>query len=164
MRECWLRTERKGESMQTLYDFFDGLKTYFQANVVDVVKTITPKDAIDIFLLGLILYFLYRFICDRRAGKLLIGLAFIWVVSIASEALELHALHFILGDFRQIGLIAVLILFQPELRSVLERWAARPSPASIRSPRTSAIWQRPMRKSTRSVRRQRIWRARRSAP
>ena len=54
------------------------------------------------------------------------GLALILVLSIASEALELHALHFILGDFRQIGLIAILILFQPELRSVLEKVGGTP--------------------------------------
>ena len=107
--------------MQALQDFFAWLKIYFQTNVVDTVKTITVKDVIDIFLLALILYFIYRFIRDRRAGKLLMGLAFILVLSIASEALKLHALHFILGDFRQIGLIAILILFQPELRSVLEK-------------------------------------------
>ena len=98
--------------MQTLQDFFAWLKIYFQTNVVDTVKTITVKDVIDICLLALILYFIYRFIRDRRAGKLLMGLAFILVLSIASEALKLHALHFILGDFRQIGLIAILILFQ----------------------------------------------------
>ena len=112
--------------MQTLYDFFAWLKVYFQTNVIDIVKDMTVKDAVDIVLLGLILYFLYRFIRDRRAGKLLMGLALILVISIASEALELHALHFILGDFRQIGLIAVLILFQPELRSVLEKVGGTP--------------------------------------
>ncbi len=112
--------------MQTLYDFFSWLKIYFQTNVIDVVKLMTVKDAIDIVLLGLILYFIYRFIRDRRAGKLLMGLALILVLSIASEALELHALHFILGDFRQIGLIAILILFQPELRSVLEKVGGTP--------------------------------------
>jgi len=112
--------------MRTLYDFFSWLKIYFQTNVIDVVKLMTVKDAIDIVLLGLILYFIYRFIRDRRAGKLLMGLALILVLSIASEALELHALHFILGDFRQIGLIAILILFQPELRSVLEKVGGTP--------------------------------------
>lgn len=112
--------------MQTMHEFVSWMKIYFQENVIQTVKTITVKDVIDIFLLGSILYFIYRFIRDRRAGKLLMGLALVLVLSIVSEALELHALHFILGDFRQIGLIAVLILFQPELRSVLEKVGGTP--------------------------------------
>lgn len=112
--------------MQTIYEFVAWMKTFFQTSVIDTVKTITIKDGIDILLLSVILYFVYHFIRDRRAGKLLMGLALILVLSIVSEVLELHALHFILGDFRQIGLIAILILFQPELRSVLEKVGGTP--------------------------------------
>ncbi len=112
--------------MQTIRELAAGLQVFFQQNVIDTVKTITLKDVIDILLLAMILYFIYRFIRDRRAGKLLMGLALILVISIVSEALELHALHFLLGDFRQIGLIAILILFQPELRSVLEKVGGTP--------------------------------------
>ena len=112
--------------MQTIQNFAIGLKEFFITNVLDTLKTITVKDGIDIFLLTLILYFIYRFIRNRRAGKLLMGLVLILVLSMAAEALDLHALHFVFGDFRQIGLIAILILFQPELRSVLEKVGGTP--------------------------------------
>lgn len=49
------------------------------------------------------------------------GLIFIFVLIVLAEAAEFSALRFVLGDFRQIGLIAILILFQPELRSALEK-------------------------------------------
>ena len=94
--------------------------------LLETMKTFGWKDAIDIFLLTLILFFIYRFIRDRRAVKLLVGLGVVFLVSVISETFELNALHFLLGDFRQVGLIAVLILFQPELRSVLEKVGGTP--------------------------------------
>lgn len=83
-------------------------------------------DVVDILLLAVILFFLYCFIRDRRAGKLLIGLGCVLVLSLLGEALDLHAIRFLLGDFRQIGVLAILILFQPELRSALEKVGATP--------------------------------------
>ena len=107
--------------MQTLYDAWNWLSDVFRYRVVDTIKTMGAKDVIDIFLLSVILYFIYRFIRDRRAGKLLMGLVVVLALAILSEAFEMKAVHFLLGDFRQIGWIAILILFQPELRSVLEK-------------------------------------------
>lgn len=112
--------------MQTVREIFEAGKLFFREFVVDVVKTFTWKDALDIFLLAIILFFIYSFIRDRRAGKLLMGLAVVLLLSILSEVFHLRALHFIFGDFRQIGLIAILILFQPEIRSVLERVGGTP--------------------------------------
>ena len=112
--------------MQTIYELIAWLEVFFQKNVIDTFKTFTVKDGVDILLLTIILYFIYRFIRDRRAGKLLMGLVVILILSIVSETLKLQALHFVFGDFRQIGLIAILILFQPELRSVLEKVGGTP--------------------------------------
>jgi diadenylate cyclase len=83
-------------------------------------------DVADILLLTMILYFLYRFIRDRRAGKLLIGLGCVLVLSLLGEALDMPATRFIFGDVRQIGVIAILILFQPEIRSALEKVGGTP--------------------------------------
>lgn len=91
-----------------------------------VLKTMGFLDVLDILLLAVILFFLYCFIRDRRAGKLLIGLGCVLVLSLLGEALDMHAIRFLLGDFRQIGVLAILILFQPELRSALEKVGATP--------------------------------------
>ncbi|MBQ9783015.1 MAG: diadenylate cyclase CdaA [Clostridia bacterium] len=94
---------------------------FVNTNVIETVKQISVLDVVDILLLTLILYFIYRFVRDRRAGKLLLGVACVLILSLLSDALDMPATRFIFGDFRQIGVIAVLILFQPELRSVLEK-------------------------------------------
>ena len=49
------------------------------------------------------------------------GLAFVFVLTILAEAVDFRATRFIFSDFRQLGVIAILIIFQPELRSALEK-------------------------------------------
>ena len=107
--------------MDAVWTFLESLKTFFADKVVAVVKTMGWKDGIDIFILAVLLFLVYRFIRDRRAGKLLMGLVSILLLSFLSDIFHMHALHYILSDFRQIGWLAVLILFQPELRSALEK-------------------------------------------
>ena len=102
------------------------LVNFVNTNVIETVKQISVLDVIDILLLTLILYFIYRFVSERRAGKLLLGVACVLVLSLLSDALDMPATRFIFGDFRQIGVIAILILFQPELRSVLEKVGGTP--------------------------------------
>lgn len=109
--------------MDALWNY---VRAYVEANILSVLKTMDLLDALDILLLAVILFFLYCFIRDRRAGKLLIGLGCVLVLSLLGEALDMHAIRFLLGDFRQIGVLAILILFQPELRSALEKVGATP--------------------------------------
>ena len=79
------------------------------------------KAVFDISALAAILFFIYRFAVKRRAVKLVIGLFLFWIVMFLVDAAELTALGFVFEDFRQLGVIAVLIIFQPELRSALDK-------------------------------------------
>ncbi len=115
--------------MAALFEF---LKDYCQRYIFAIVKTIGILDMVDILLLTFVLYFVYCFIRDRRAGKLLIGLGCVLCLSLLGEFFDLPATSFVFNDFRQIGMIAVLILFQPELRGALEKVGGTPL-SSIRS-------------------------------
>lgn len=78
-------------------------------------------DILDIACLTVILYFMYKFIRDRRAGKLALGVILIMLFLFMSELFEMHAMQFILRNVFQVGIITLVILFQPELRSLLEK-------------------------------------------
>ena len=84
-------------------------------NIGEVIKAI-----IDILSLAVILFFIYRFAVKRRAIKLAVGVALFFLVLLIVDAANLTALRLVFGDFRQLGVIAILIIFQPELRSALE--------------------------------------------
>ena len=102
-------------------EIWDVVVSFFRVYVVDTAKAMRISDVVDIFVLSLILYFLYKFIKDRRAGKLAIGLGAIFVLFFISSIFNMHALGFVFDNFYQIGLIAVLIVFQPEMRAALEK-------------------------------------------
>lgn len=78
-------------------------------------------DVIDIVLVALLLYWVIKFVRGRRAGKLLLGIGIVFLLLFISNLLEMRALNFILNSVVSVGLIAIVIVFQPELRSALEK-------------------------------------------
>lgn len=83
-------------------------------------------DVIDILTVAALLYAAFVFIRDRRAGKLALGVGLVVVLQFLASALELSTLQFIIGNIFQVGLIALIIVFQPELRSALEKLGGEP--------------------------------------
>jgi len=95
--------------------------TDFAGSLLRIIKSGSLLDIIDILVVAFLLYYVYRFIRDRRAGKLALGVVFIIASLFLSDLLEMHAMQFILQNVVQVGLITLVILFQPELRTALEQ-------------------------------------------
>lgn len=79
------------------------------------------NDTVDILLVTVIIYFAFKFLRDRRASKLAAGVILFLVFLVISDMFEMRALNFLLKSVTQAGLVALLIIFQPELRSALEK-------------------------------------------
>ncbi len=75
--------------------------------------------AIDIAIVSFLFYKVIIFFRNTRAYQLLKGIALVLIISQLSEIFGFSAISFILKNTLQIGLIAVVILFQPEIRKVL---------------------------------------------
>ena len=90
-------------------------------NFISLVKSIGVLDVFDILLVAVIIYYAFNFLRNRRAGKLVFGVVILFALQLLSDLLGLVATQFILQNVLQLGLIALLILFQPELRSALEK-------------------------------------------
>lgn len=82
---------------------------------------------VDILLLSVLLYTVYKFIRDRHAGRTIIGLGVLILIYVLSDVLEMVAIHSIFKNFFTVGIIAVVVLFQPELRDVLEEFGTTTS-------------------------------------
>lgn len=76
-------------------------------------------DLIDIFLVAILLYQLYRLVQGTVAMNIFIGILAIYFIWKIVEALKMDVLSEILGKFIDVGMIALLIVFQPELRRFL---------------------------------------------
>ena len=94
-------------------------------NVLEMVGRSFMKmgilDLLDIFLVTLLIYWAISFIKERRAGKLALGLAVILLVKVIASVLNLTTVNFILQNIFQVGIIAIVVIFQPEIRDVLEK-------------------------------------------
>ncbi|MBR4205322.1 MAG: diadenylate cyclase CdaA [Clostridia bacterium] len=96
------------------------------SDILTVVKRFGFGDAVDILLVSLLLFYLIRFIRDRRAGKLAVGVLLLIALRVLSNAFDMYLTQYILKNIFQIGVITLVVLFQPELRSVLEQVGATP--------------------------------------
>lgn len=102
-------------------DFISKFVSLWENNIWYFVKNIGLNDIVDIALLSLILYYVYKFIRGRSAGKLMIGLGVVVGILVFSSIFKLNSIKFIFLNFFQVGLIALIIVFQPELRAALEK-------------------------------------------
>ena len=93
----------------------------FTTKVRDMVSTITPLDIFDILIVAMILYKSYQMIQDTRAITLVKGLIVIVSLTIICGWLNLHVMTWLLQKSSDWLLIALPILFQPELRRALEQ-------------------------------------------
>lgn len=78
-------------------------------------------DIIDVIIVTYLLYKVIGLVRETRAQQVLKGIAILLVLTPLSEWLQLDALNYILVNVMQIGIIALIIVFQPELRRVLEK-------------------------------------------
>ena len=78
------------------------------------------KDIIDIVLVALMLYYLYRLMKESRSLNIFIGIMFfILVWLLVSQVFEMRLLGGILDKLISVGMIALIILFQEEIRKFL---------------------------------------------
>ncbi len=94
-----------------------------EAFVLDLwgtLKLMRFVDVLDILFVTLLFYYVYKFIKTRRAGKLALGVAVFIVLLMLTRAFDMQTAQFLLTNVFQIGLITVIVVFQPELRSALE--------------------------------------------
>ncbi len=96
------------------------------ATFLDTMKTFSVFDFIDIAIVSLLFYYIYKFMRDKRAARLIVGLVLLVILNFLSDVLNMYVIHFLLTYVFQIGFIAIAIIFQPELRSALEKFGVQP--------------------------------------
>ncbi len=76
-------------------------------------------DFLDIFIVAILLYQLYRLLKGSIALNIFVGMVFLFLTYQVFQALEMQLLSSILAQFINIGFISLLIIFQPEVRRFL---------------------------------------------
>ncbi len=83
---------------------------------LDRIRSITVRDVIDILLVSFIVYQLMKIVRGTKALRMLLGLFFLVLLSFVARWFELKTLMWLFENFWQVGVLVVVILFQPELR------------------------------------------------
>lgn len=90
-------------------------------SIYSVIRTMHPVDFVDIALLSYLIYYVFKFIRETRAGPLFKGIVFLLVVYAVTKAIELKAITYLLEATFDIGILAIMIIFQPEIRRAVEK-------------------------------------------
>ncbi len=88
--------------------------------LINTIKNISVWSVLDILVVSFIFYKGYMLIKETRAEQLLKGLVFIVALIPISYIFKLDMLYFILNKTLTIGVLSVIIIFQPEIRRALE--------------------------------------------
>ncbi len=86
---------------------------------ISQLSAIRFADIVDIIIVAILIYKIAKFFKDTRAVQVLKGIIILMVCVQLSELFKLNTINYILQNTMQVGLLAVFILFQPEIRSAL---------------------------------------------
>ncbi|MBT8235076.1 MAG: diadenylate cyclase [Bacteroidia bacterium] len=76
-------------------------------------------DFIDIFLVAVLLYYIYKLVRGTAAINIFIGIVIVWGFWKLTQLLDMKMISSMVGGFMSVGLIALIIVFQQELRQFL---------------------------------------------
>ena len=93
------------------------METFFN----NIVSSIGITDVLDILIVAFIVYKVLGFIRETRAEQLAKGLVILVIITLLSRLLHLYTLNWILSGVMTVGLVALVVIFQPELRRALEQ-------------------------------------------
>ena len=89
--------------------------------LVAILQKVGPVEDIDVLLVSFILYQLLRLVRGTQAIQLIVGLAVLVMVGVAASALNLILLSWLFRNAAPFIVIAIIVLFQPELRRILDQ-------------------------------------------
>ncbi len=100
-------------------EFFENIMRYLEPYIVypDIIMTV-----VDIALLTIAIYYTLRFVVKTTTGQVVKGVLFLLALTWISDLVGLSTINWILENLLSVGIIAIMIIFQPEIRRALERF------------------------------------------
>jgi len=86
----------------------------------NIISGVGITDVIDVVIVAFVIYKVLGFIRETRALQLVKGLLILVLITVLSDQFNLYTLNWILRNTMTLGVIALVIVFQPELRRALE--------------------------------------------
>lgn len=108
------------KEVNALNKVFEAIASWWEW-MVSIAMNFQFKDAVDIIIVALLIYGVVKLVRETRAGQLVKGLFLLVVLFIISSYFNLVMVSRVLAYFFQFAFVAILIVFQPEIRKALEQ-------------------------------------------
>jgi diadenylate cyclase len=107
----------------------------------NIIRTLKFSDLLDMAIIALLIYKLTAFVRKTNSANVIKGIALLVAVMWLSSFLELNVINYLLGATFELGILAIIVLFQPEIRRFLEQMGSTNSYRSFfgRAKSTQAI-------------------------
>lgn len=108
------------KEVNALNKVFEAIASWWEW-MVSIVMNFQFKDAVDIIIVAFLIYGVVKLVRETRAGQLVKGLFLLVILFIISSYFNLVMVSRVLAYFFQFAFVAILIVFQPEIRKALEQ-------------------------------------------
>ena len=108
------------KEVNALNKVFEAIASWWEW-MVSIAMNFQFKDAVDIIIVAFLIYGVVKLVRETRAGQLVKGLFLLVILFIISSYFNLVMVSRVLAYFFQFAFVAVLIVFQPEIRKALEQ-------------------------------------------
>ena len=82
-------------------------------------------DVVDILMVAAIIFFVFRWIRGSSAMNIFIAVILLFVLQVIVVAFDMKLMSALLGTFLDVGVLALIIIFQPEIRHFMQRLGSR---------------------------------------
>lgn len=106
--------------LNALGSFFDSILSFFSQIFFSIIN-IRIFDIIDILIVSFIIYKAIEFVRDTRSAQLVKGIIVLFFVFFIASAFNLITIKWMLAQIFDYALVIAVLIFQPELRRMLER-------------------------------------------
>lgn len=89
---------------------------------LSVIQLAKVKDVIDILIVAYLFYNTFKLLRNTAAARLFKGIVLLLAIMLVATHMELYALGSIMSGLMQVGAFAIVVVFQPELRRILEQF------------------------------------------
>lgn len=110
--------------------------TSFFREAFFAISNIGLSDILDILIVAFLIYKISNMIHSTSAARVAKGIILILLITWLTDVFSLHVLNYILSMILELGFIALVIMFQPELRRALERFGGKNMVRSLVSSET----------------------------
>lgn len=108
------------KEVNALNKVFEAIASWWEW-MVSIAMNFQFKDAVDIIIVAFLIYGVVKLVRETRAGQLVKGLFLLVILLIISSYFNLVMVSRVLAYFFQFAFVAILIVFQPEIRKALEQ-------------------------------------------